>query len=472
MSRCVIVIGAGISGLAASLELQTRGIDVTIIEKSDRAGGPIQTDYIDDYIIDAGPDSFLSTKPGGLWFVDRLGLSDHLINTRHDGGGTFIVHDGVQQPLPEGITMLVPTQARQIVVSPLLSRRGKLRLLGDYVIPSRREDDDESVAAFMRRRVGQEAFERLAEPLLSGIFSGDASKLSIQATFPRLANAERQYGGLIRAAMAARRASTSADTRERQHTPFVSLRRGLGSMVDAAIELIGKENVRFETEALSIERSGSAFVVTTTDGKRRACDGVVVATPAAATARLIAAIAPTAARQLLDIEYVSSATVSMAFDVEDLPARLTGRGFVVPRVEGFDLTAATWSSRKFSGRTPDNRTLLRGFVGRAGNEGPAFLDDDATIDIVRRDLNRICGIRADPVFARVYRWHRAMPQYHVGHAARVATIRKDLDTMPGVELVGAVYDGVGIPDCISSATAIAGNLANQLKVSSGEIARA
>ena len=463
----VVVIGAGISGLAAGVELRDRGIDVTVLEATGRAGGPIYTDCHDGYVIDAGPDSFLSTKPGGIQLAERLGITGRIVNTRPDGGGTFIVRDGRMQPLPEGITMLVPTQFRQILESPLLNLRGKSRLLADYVIPARRGDEDEPVASFMRRRVGRQAFERLAEPLLSGIFAGDAEQLSILSTFPRLREAERRHGGLIRAALAARRDSSGAHI-TREYSPFVSFDSGLGSLTSAAMERIGAEQFHFDSSAVAIEPHPDGYRVATSQGQAFESDGIVLATPAPIASTMLADLAPQASMHLATIPYVSSATVSMAFREADIDVESGGRGFVVPRVEGLDLTAVTWSSRKFAGRAPEGTVLLRGFIGRAGNEAPAFLPDDRIIEVVRRDLAAITGLNADPLFARVYRWHNAMPQYHVGHTERVRSIEQELECRAGLALAGAALHGVGIPDCISSATAAAARLAEQLGASQSE----
>ncbi len=463
MSATALVIGGGISGLAAAVQLRDDGFNVQLVEASERLGGPIYTEYRDGYIIDAGPDSFLSTKPGGIAFAQRLGIATDLINTNPDGGGTYIVRDSRMAPLPEGITMLVPTQFRQILASPLLDLHGKLRLLTDYFLPARQGDRDESVASFMRRRVGAQAFENLAEPLLSGIFAGDASKLSILATFPRLREAEQRHGGLIRAALAGRRLGQARP--QSRYTPFVSFRTGLGSLVSAAASRIGEERTFLDTRIESIERRmDGSYSASTTDGRTFEADAVVLATPAGVSAQLLASLAPAASRALGEICYVSSATVSMGFSERDVSGHSGGRGFVVPRVEGFELTAATWSSRKFAERAPEGHALLRGFVGRAGNEAPAFLPDDRVIATVRRDLAAITGLSADPLFARVYRWHNAMPQYHVGHRERVDSIQQEIRSVRGLALVGAAYHGVGIPDCIASTTEVARGLALELGI--------
>ena len=458
----VVVVGGGISGLSAALELQDRGLEVTLIEASERFGGLIHTERIDDLVIDAGPDSFLSSKPGGLKFVERLGLSERLVNTRSDGGGTYILHNGELKPLPEGITLLVPTQIEQIANSPLLDRAGKLRLLADYLIPARRRTEDESVASFMTRRVGRQAFENLAEPLLSGIYAGDARQLSILSTFPRLRDVERRRGGLIRGALA-QRAAAKSPASGTEHTPFVSLTGGLAELIEGTVDALSAAILRTGVAVTALEPvADSGYRVRLADNSMLDADGVILATPAPVTADLMHSFATQIASELRQIPYVSSATVSMEFRKEDIAGKQLGRGFVVPRVEGRALTAVTWSSNKFAGRTPPGMALLRGFVGRAGQEEHAFLSDDDVIDLVRSDLADICGITADPVFVRVYRWHDAMPQYVVGHRARLDRIDDMLARHPSLALTGNAYLAVGIPDCITNSMAEASRLVSRI----------
>jgi oxygen-dependent protoporphyrinogen oxidase len=262
--------------------------------------------------------------------------------------------------------------------------------------------------------------------------------------------------------LASRRAATGRPVPPRPHTPFVSFACGLDTLVTAALQRIGSERLRLRTTATAIQRRDSGFEVALESGDSIGCNAVVLATPAGPTARLLTDVAPDAAADLDAIPYVSSATVSLAYRAAALAGASGGRGFVVPRVEGLDLTAVTWSSRKFAGRAPEGHLLLRGFVGRAGNEGPAFLQDDQVVETVRRDLAKITGIRADPEFAQVFRWHNAMPQYHVGHAARVERIERAVGLGRGLTVVGAAYRGVGIPDCITYATQAARRLAAEL----------
>lgn len=458
----IVVAGGGIAGLTAAYTLASRGVMVTLVEADRRLGGKIYTERVGDLVIDAGPDSFLSAKPAALDLAARLGIADRLIDTRMDGGGTFILRAGKLQPLPEGITLLVPADLRSIARTPLLSPWGKLRMALDYFIPPRRGDADESVGAFVRRRLGREAFERLAEPLLSGIYAGDADALSLASTFPRLRDVERKHGSLVRGAIAQRRAQAGSAPSAPRRTPFVSFRAGLGELIDALASALERAEVRVGVSLVHLEREGHAWSVTLSDGTHMAADGVVLAIPACAAAELLTATAPALAATLREIPFVSTATVSFAFPAAALSGMAAGRGFVIPRAEGRALTAVTWTTNKFAGRASAGTALLRGFVGRAGNESPAALPDDALVALVRRELREILGIRAEPELVRVYRWPKALPQYTIGHPERLARIGEELARLPGLALTGASYRGVGIPDCIADAAGQANALVDAL----------
>jgi len=459
----VAVVGGGIAGLTAALTLQERGHHVTLFEANDRLGGKLHTDQVDDLLIDAGPDSFLSSKPAALQLIERVGLTESVVNTLPDGGGTFILRRGRLMPLPEGITLLVPAEFRSIARTPLLSPLGKVRMALDYVIPPRKSDDDESIGAFVRRRVGRQAFERMAEPLLSGIYAGDADKLSLLSTFPRLRDTERTYGSVIKGAISQRRQARAAPpTPGTRRTPFVSLRGGLGQLVDGIADALETTKLLTGTTVTALG-VGPNQVTLASDGIESAFDGVVLSTPAWSTATLLANTDHDLSELLSGIEYVSSATISLAFRASDVVGKQGGRGFVIPRAEGRTLTAVTWSSNKFGGRVPEDMALMRGFVGRAGNETPAFLPEDELITLVRRELADILDIDAEPVVARVYRWERALPQYNLGHQERLAAIDGRLGALPTLALTGSAYRGVGIPDCITNATNQANRLADRLE---------
>jgi oxygen-dependent protoporphyrinogen oxidase len=444
----VAVVGGGITGLSAALELRDLGHSVTLIEAEPRLGGKLYTEHDDGLLIDAGPDSFLSSKPAALALIERLGLSSRVINTLADGGGTFILRGGRLHPLPEGITLLVPAEFRNIARTSLLTPRGKLRMALDYVIPARKQASDESIGAFVERRVGRQAFERLAEPLLSGIYAGDARKLSLLATFPRLRDIERTHGGMIRGAIAQRRQARQSATAARKHTPFVSLSGGMRELVDALGCALAGCDARTATCVTNLERIEDIYRLQLAGGAYLDVDGVILAVPAFAASALLHEVAPPLATELSEIEYVSTATISMAFRAADIAGRALGRGFVIPRAEGRTLTAVTWTFSKFAGRAPSGTALMRGFVGRAGDEMPTFWPDDQLLTVVRREFTEILGITAEPVFTRVYRWPRAMPQYNLGHPERLIRIEQALDQLPGLALAGSPYRGVGIPDCI------------------------
>ena len=459
----IAIIGGGIAGLSAAWTLRRRGIDLTLFEASDRLGGKLQTEYADGILIDSGPDSFLSSKPAALQLIEQLGLGGRVINTLSDGGGTFILRDGQLAPLPEGITLLVPAEFKAIARTPLLSPRGKVRMAMDYVIPKRRDDADESIGSFVRRRVGRQAFERMAEPLLSGIYAGDADQLSLLSTFPRLRETEITHGSIIKGAIAQkRRARAAGNPPGPRRTPFVTLAGGMRELVDTLADQIGREHIQTGAHVASIVELANELAVELASGAREVFDGVVIAVPASETADMLAQLDTGLTAELRRIPYVSSATISLAFNAAEVADKQIGRGFVIPRAEGRTLTAVTWTSNKFGGRVPDGVALLRGFVGRAGNQRPAYLDDDELITLVRAELQAILGIDAEPLLARVYRWPRAMPQYNVGHQEILASLAERLAPHPVIALTGAAYRGVGIPDCISDATAQATALADRI----------
>lgn len=449
----ILVAGGGVSGLSAALALHDLGATVTLVEASERFGGVIQTELNDDLLIDAGPDSFLSTKPEGVQLAQRLGIENRLVDTRADGGGTFILRRGKLVPLPEGITLLVPTQFKAVAKTPLLTPLGKLRLLLDYVIPARKGDDDESVGGFVTRRMGRQAFENMAEPLLSGIYAGDATQLSLASTFPRLRDVEHQHGSIIRGAIAQRKAmnARAGSQPARKHTPFVSFQNGMSELIDGLVNALDSCGLRLGSAVSSIEPIANGYRVRLSDGSELAVAGVLLATPAPVSADLVAGLSSQLAATLREIPYVSSTTISMAFNNRDVVGNQGGRGFVIPRVEGRSLTAITWTSNKFAGRVPEGVALLRGFVGRAGQEENAHLPEDELIDLVRHELAAITGITADPILSRIYRWPKAMPQYNLGHQARLEAIDQRLTDLPNLALTGSAYRGVGIPDCIRNA---------------------
>ena len=460
--RWVAVIGGGVAGLSAALALRDLGVEIVLIERDRRLGGVVRTDVEGGFVLEGGPDSILSYKPAGIAMIDRLGLRDALVQTRLGGAGTFILHRGKLAPLPEGMTMLVPTQYRAIAATPLLSLPGKLRMLLDLVIPARRDDADESVGAFVRRRLGRQAFENLAEPLVSGIYSGDADQLSVLSTMPRLRQVEREHGGIVRGAIAQRRAGGPTGAPGPRLTPFVSLAGGMGQLVEAMGEALGASDIRLGMPVTGLTRDGDGYQLELAGGESLAADGVVLATPAPASAALLAPLAPELADELRAIPYGSSVSVALGYPEGALPVN-AGRGFLVPRAEGRAIRAVTWSSEKFDGRAPAGQSLLRVVLGRPGEDWWRGASDDEIIARVRAELRAILGIDVEPTLARVYRWVDAMPQYVVGHTERVRRIDRLAETLPGLALTGSALRGVGIPDGIAAGAAAAQQVVARLE---------
>ncbi len=458
----VAVVGGGVAGLSAGLALRDRGVEAVLVERDARLGGVVRTDRVDGFILEGGPDSILSYKPAGLAMIERLGLRDALVQTRPGGAGTFILRHGKLVPLPEGMTMLVPTQYRAIATTPLLSPLGKLRMLLDIVIPARRDDADESVGAFVRRRLGRDLFENLAEPLVSGIYSGDADQLSVLSTMPRLRQVEQEHGGIVRGAIAQRRAGAPAGGQGPRLTPFVSLMGGMGQLVEAMGEALGESEIWLGVAAAGLSRAGDGYRLELAGGDTLAVDGVVLATPARVSADLLAPFAPELAAELRAIPYGSSVSVALGYPAGVLPVN-AGRGFVVPRAEGRAIRAVTWSSEKFDGRAPSGQALLRVVLGRPGEDWWRGATDDEIVARVRAELRTILGIDATPTLARVYRWIDAMPQYVVGHAERVRRIDRLAEALPGIALTGSALRGVGIPDGIAAGAAAANALVGRLE---------
>ncbi len=487
--RRIVVVGGGITGLATAYYIQTKGaalaepVTCTVIEGSPEFGGKIKTRRRDGFILEGGPDSFLAQKPWALDLCRELGLADRLIGTREAGARTSVLIGDQLMALPDGAVLGIPVRIVPFLRSPLISWPGKLRMALDLVIPPRRRRDDESLADFIRRRLGNEALEKIAEPLMAGIHVADPERLSIQATFPRLAELERTHGSLIRGLRGqssgghTTRGSASAPTpRSAQDavglaaggavargrgviSPFLSFPNGMQELIDALLARLESVSLIAGRRARRIARrdAGPPFApdgdvplyrVVLDDGSTIEADAVVLATPAYVSAELVAELNPALAASLSRIHYLSTATVSLGYRRADVGHPLDGFGFVVPRRENRRISACTCSSTKFDGRAPSGYRLIRAFVGGARGEAIVDLDDDALINAVRMDVEDILGITGEPVITEVFRWRRGIPQYDVGHLERVAEL--DGRTTPGLFLAGAAYRGVGVPDCIHS----------------------
>jgi oxygen-dependent protoporphyrinogen oxidase len=456
----VAIIGGGIAGLSAAfyLERARRGgaaIEWTLFEKSERLGGVIKTERCDGFVLEAGPDSFLTMKPDGAQFCRDLGIDDQLISSNDAERKTYILVKGRLVPIPEGLEFMVPTRVLPMATTPLFSWGTKLRMAREWFYGGGNQNHDESVADFVRRHFGQEMVDRVAEPLLAGVYGGNADKMSVRAVLPRFAEMERESGSLVRATLKARRARRSSSAATPQPL-FTSLRNGMQQMVEAAVNALPPERVRLGQTVSAVRPLGDDWQIEIT-GKAERFQSVVLATPAVSAAALMRQTHPELIEGLSRIQYSSSAAVLLAYDKAALPP---GHVFLVPRTEGRKLLACTFVHRKFPYRAPEGAALLRCFISSSRVPDLMSHSDKALLEIARRETGEILGLAAEPRISRVFRWNCALPQYETGHLERVAAMEKILAGMPGLELIGNSFHGIGVPDCIKSGKAAAQKLAS------------
>ncbi len=466
----VAIVGGGISGLSAAWYLEKQAaandldLEYTLLEKAPRWGGKILTEAVDDFVIEAGPDSFLTQKPWALQLARELEMDEQLLGTNDDLRHVFVLIKGRPVILPEGVLLIVPTKFMPFALSPLISPLGKLRMGLDLFIPAKKDDEDETLADFIKRRLGHEALDRIAEPLMSGIYNAEADKQSIMATFPRFRDIEKKHGSLIRGMLAARRQRAAAQketspTSGPKLSVFMSFQDGVQALVENLVpKLTG--DLRTEATVSTIETNlDGSYTLHLEGGSALDVEAVVLTTPSFITADLVRDIAPDAAAKLEGIRYVSTGTISLAFRQADIPKPLAGFGLVIPSSENRPINAITISSTKFNHRAPEGHVLMRAFYGGSRSPQSMNLDDNALLEMVRDQLKQIMGIEAEPMFHRIYRWWNANPQYDIGHLERVAAIE---GTLPhGLYVTGSPYRGVGIPDCVHQSQQMAEKLVSK-----------
>ena len=468
----LVVIGGGITGLAAAhraVELareRSVELELTLVEARDRLGGTIATERAGGFVVEAGPDSFLSEKPWALALCRRLGVEHRLVRTDDRFRKVFVWRAGRLHALPDGFQLLAPTRLGPFIRSGLFSWPGKLRMALDLVKP-RGSSDDESLGAFVRRRLGREALERVAQPLVAGIYTADPDDLSLTATMPRFSELERRERSIILALWRANRRAPQAGTSGARWSLFVTFQHGMEEMVTSIASRLPPGSVLLKHRVAGIERGGRGWRVVGGLGPALEADHVIVAAESHTASRIMRYVDPALATLLGEIPYASSATVSVGLRRADVPHPLDGFGFVVPRTERRAVFACTFSSVKYPGRAPEGHVLLRCFVGGALNEGLLESDDRALVDAARDELREALGITAEPVLTRVARWTKAMPQYHVGHGGRVETIEQCAAALPGLHLAGGAYHGVGIADCVRSGEAAAERVFRPVQTSRG-----
>jgi oxygen-dependent protoporphyrinogen oxidase len=463
----LFIIGGGIAGLSAAYYAQKKLADtqITLLDSGSRWGGKISTERIafdnGDFIIEGGPDTFLATKPWGVALCKELGLGERLHGTNPHQKKTYVLHRNRLQPLPDGLAMMIPTNIPAILKTRLVSWPGKARMGLDFALPPHKLNGDESLGTFVSRRLGREAYENLIEPLMSGIYAGDGDQLSLSSTFPYLRDLELKYGSLARGALEMRKKMPSTPG---SRSAFLTPTTGLAEIVEKLVEsLKSKIDLRLNNRVVSITRP-STFGVRLDSGEYFEADAIILATPAPFSGQMLESFDPSLAADLQAIPYASTATISLAYQLSDLPRPLDGYGYVIPRREGRRALACTWTSTKFPHRAPEGYVLIRIFVGRAGQDTDTPRTESALLDIAREELQLTLGITVNPILSRVFFWEKAMPQYNLGHPALLKRIDSALEKHSGLALAGNGYRGIGIPDCIHSGELAAENVSAFIKL--------
>lgn len=439
----VAIIGGGISGLSTAYYLSKAGISCTLIEARPRLGGVIQTEHIQDCVVEAGPDSFLSAKPHAMDLIRELGMESEVIGSNDHQRKTFIRRHGRLVELPDGVQMLVPTKILPMATTSLVSWLTKVRMALEWFRrPRAAPDHDRSVAEFVADHYGQETVDYLAEPLLAGIYGGDPAQLSISSVLGRFVELEGKYGSLTRGVLAERPRSKGSAA-----PLFRTLRGGLGSLVEAVTKTLGNHTRFLHRPVEAVERAGIGFRLRVA-GHWLDADRVVLACEAHQASRLTSAVDARLSALLGSVAYSSSMTMALGFNRDQVRRQMLGFGFLVPRAERRKLLACTWVGNKFSSRVPESLALLRCFLGGVGGESVLEENDEAIIGTVREELREIAGVTAEPIFSKVFRWPRSMAQYTLGHGKRIQELEARLDSIPGLLVAGNAYHGIGVPDCI------------------------
>lgn len=442
----IVVVGGGISGLAAANRLIELGhTNVTLIEASPRLGGIIETVERDGFLIERGPDSFISEKPEAIALAKRLGLESQLIQTNEKFRRSFIVRDGRLRAVPEGFQLMAPSRMWPFITSDIFSVAGKMRMAAELFVPRKSANGDESLASFVRRRLGREALERMAQPMIGGIYTADPETLSLRATLPRFLDMERDHRSLILAML---RSGKKSGTSGARYSLFLSFREGMETLTKALTRINADFRLNTRVEKLTLDNQ--TWTVSTNAREEIGADAVCLAVPAYVAASLIENVSANLAAKLRQIKYASTATINFAYKRSDIKHPLNGFGFVVPRIENRSLIACTFSSVKFAGRAPEDHVLLRAFAGGALQPEIFVLDPTDLVPRIDADLRELLGISGAPLFTEVAKWEQSMPQYEVGHLDRVAEIEREVSKLPGLALAGNSYRGAGIPDCIRS----------------------
>ncbi|MFA9557203.1 protoporphyrinogen oxidase [Evansella sp. AB-rgal1] len=466
----IAIIGGGITGLSAAFylqkELQDNQIDAefSLYEGSTKLGGKIDTDYSNGFVMELGPDSFLARKQSAAQLAKEVGLGDELVyNT---SGKSYILHEGRLYPMPGGAIMGIPTQWGPFLGTKLFSPAGKARAAGDLFLPKvMKNGEDVSLGTFFRKRLGNEVVERLIEPLLSGIYAGNIDRLSLKATFPHFQQIEAKYGSLIvgmKSSIAKRESGTPKEKKGKPRGMFLSFKRGLQSLVDAVEQQLEEGTVKKNAKLTDLQKKEDKYILSFEDGTTDVVDYIVLATPHHNTHKVLEQYS--FSKYLGEIPSTSVATIVLGFPKTAIKKDIDGSGFVVSKKTDYSITACTWTHRKWEHSTPPGYALLRGYVGRAGDDAIVSKSDEEIVEVVLKDLGKIMEINGKPEFYKVTRWKKAMPQYEVGHTTKLAEVNDGLKRdLPGVYIAGGSYKGIGIPDCIDQGKQAVTEIISQLK---------
>lgn len=458
----VVVIGGGLSGLAAARAVldQTQGspVGLTVLERDPGFGGKIRSSRDQGFLCEEGPNGFLDNKPSTLALADRLGVRDRLLKSNDGARKRFVFVDGELKRLPE--------DPMSFLASDLMSIRGKLRLAAEFFLPEGDPDEDESVAAFVRRRLGDEVLQKLIDPMSAGIYAGDPGTMSLVSSFPKVAQLERQFGGLLKGMLAMQKMAKAMGAKGPQSAGpggvLWSFGEGTAELIELLARSLGGQDLRPGVSAEALERDGPGWVVRTSDGAALAADAVVLAAPAYDAAALLGAHDPRLAELLYAIPYVPAAVVCTGFRRGEVSHPLDGFGFLIPSAEGRRILGSLWSSSIFAGRAPDGQVLLTQIVGGARNPELVGLGDDELLRVVAEELEWTLGLQAKPSYAKIVRWPRAIPQYVVGHGQRLAEIEARTAALGGLFLGGNAFYGIGINDCTAQGAALGPKVAASL----------
>jgi len=454
----VAVIGGGISGLSAANRIHELdpAIELNLYEAAPKLGGVLQTERRDGFLLEWGADNFITQLPWGLELCRRIGFEDQLLPTDSEHRQAFVVRRGRLHKIPEGFVIMAPSRIWPIIATPILSPIGKLRMAWEYFVPAYAENEDESLASFVIRRFGRETYERLVQPLVGGIYTGDPERLSVQTTMPRFVEMEHKHGSLIRAiwAQAGRKRQQQAKgSSGARYSMFVAPRDGMYSLVQAVAARLPQHGIHTSSPITSLApRPGGGWTLELGGDQPETVvvDAVILAVKATAASRLLADIDSTSSGLLAEIPHASCSIVSLGYNRDQISHPMDGFGFVVPLVENRKILSGSFSSVKYPGRAPEGKVLIRAFIGGACQADLADLPDDELIKTATEEFGQLLGIRGEPLLVNISRQQNAMPQYYVGHKQRVQEIEESLRRLPGLFFAGNAYDGVGVPQCINS----------------------